>query len=775
MTFIHPLLLGGLLLVGIPVLIHLVMRQKPKRLMFPAVRFLLQRQHSNRRRLQLRHIILLALRMLLIAAICVGLARPRVLSERLNLAADQPVAAVMIFDTSFSMGYVAGGRTRLEAAVEQGLNILKTFPDGSRIAVLDTAEQGGEWLAPVGSAKELARDKIGGLDLKPISLPVTSQLATALEMLSRQDLNASSGEDVIPRFIYVFSDRTEACWDAGSVESLKRVRDQIPQPGVHAVFIDVGVDSPADLAIADLRLERQAISPHEHMVLEATIAATGEAYDTQVECLVDGEPIDQRPIRLSPSQSEVIRFQLAPGQSGAMRSQHGGWTPGYHQAVIKLGTSDAALPFNDVRYATFFVGGSRKVLVITDHRSEDENKEPKDPIWAFALRSGKVFDCDVKLTTEAARLSPKELAAYRAVCLLNVASPTEELWESLKQYVDQGGGLAVIPGMDPDRNAYNQEKGQGLLPARLDQPVLLAGNSSQALNWADAKRHPLITPFLEWRTKNAVDFFQREGPQVSRYFKLEVRPDVADDIISFSDKSPAILERRFDRKQVRGRVLLFTMPLDDAALSYQGKRKPVNDFNETSFYLVLAQRAMGYLAGDTEEANVNFLCGQSVPVSLPANVRFPSYTVVGPGLKGQEAIVNRAEKQVELNLTQAIQPGNYKLLGNESRVSAFTLNVPSEENRLTRVPIEQIESLLGEGAVISADKTIDLGEALQNHWSQPVELLPTLMILLLLLLAVENLLANKFYRKEPEAKGSGVGGQGSGHKEAVPDSVIPLA
>jgi len=58
--------------------------------------------------------------------------------------------------------------------------------------------------------------------------------------------------------------------------------------------------------------------------------------------------------------------------------------------------------------------------------------------------------------------------------------------------------------------------------------------------------------------------------------------------------------------------------------------------------------------------------------------------------------------------------------------------------------------------VINADQKIDLSEALQNHWSQPVELLPTLMILLLLVLAVENLLANKFYRREPESKEPGV-------------------
>jgi len=761
MTFIHPLLLGGLLLVGIPVLIHLVMRQKPKRLMFPAVRFLLQRQHSNRRRLQLRHIILLTLRMLLIAAICLALARPRVLSERLNIGADQPVAAVMIFDTSFSMGYVAGGKTRLEAAIEQGLNVLKTFPDGSRIAVLDTSEQGGEWLAPIGSAKELAREKIAGLDLKPVGFPVTSQLSTALEMLSRQHLNAGS-EEAVPRFIYVFSDRTEACWDVGSVESLKRIRDQIPSPGVQAAFIDVGVDSPADLAIADLRLERQAISPHEHMVLEATIAATGEAFDTHVECLVDGDPIDQRPIRLGPGQSEVMRFE------------RGKWTPGYHQVVVKLGTSDAALPFNDIRYATFSVSGSRKVLVVTDRRSEDKYKDPQDPIFAIALRSGRAFDCDVKLTPEAARLSPKELGAYRAVCLVNVASPSEELWESLKQYVDQGGGLAIIPGPDPDRSAYENDKALALMPARWGKLVSLPRGSSLKWNWAEAKKHPLLAPFQEWRAKNNVDFFQLGlEPRVFRYWKVEPRKGAADDVISYDSKEdiPALLESRFDRKQIRGRVLLFTTALDLAEMHPEDHSKQWNDYLETSFFPVMPQRAVGYLAGDTEDANVNFLCGQSVPVVLAANVRFPSYTIIGPGLKGQEAIVNRAEKQVELNITQAIQPGNYKLLGKEAVISAFTLNVPPEENRLTRVPTEQIESLLGEGAVINADQKSDLSEALQNHWSQPVELLPTLMILLLLLLAVENLLANKFYRREPESKEPAVSAQTSEVKETISGAV----
>ena len=75
-----------------------------------------------------------------------------------------------------------------------------------------------------------------------------------------------------------------------------------------------------------------------------------------------------------------------------------------------------------------------------------------------------------------------------------------------------------------------------------------------------------------------------------------------------------------------------------------------------------------------------------------------------------------------------------------------------EESRLDRVPPEQIEALLGEGSLMTIDQKISLSEALQSHWSQPIELLPLLMIVILLVLAVECLLANKFYRHEPQEK-----------------------
>ena len=66
-TFVNLSLLAlGGLFVAMPILLHLAMRQKPKHQVFPALRFLQQRETTNRRRLQLRQWLLLLLRCLVV-------------------------------------------------------------------------------------------------------------------------------------------------------------------------------------------------------------------------------------------------------------------------------------------------------------------------------------------------------------------------------------------------------------------------------------------------------------------------------------------------------------------------------------------------------------------------------------------------------------------------------------------------------------------------------------------------------------------------------------
>src|SRR5258708_24824037 len=78
MVLTHPLLLFGLLLAAIPVILHLLMRAKPKKLIFPALRLIQNRKRTNTRRMRLRQVWLLLLRMAVIAVLALAIARPSV-------------------------------------------------------------------------------------------------------------------------------------------------------------------------------------------------------------------------------------------------------------------------------------------------------------------------------------------------------------------------------------------------------------------------------------------------------------------------------------------------------------------------------------------------------------------------------------------------------------------------------------------------------------------------------------------------------------------------
>src|SRR5262249_6204008 len=230
MTFVFPVLLGGVVLIGIPVLIHLIMRQKPKILPFPAFRFLVQRSKKNLRKLRLRHLLLLVLRMLLIVALCLALARPKLFHSGLTLSGDRPAAAILVFDTSYSMGYKSGdGATRLDDAKTRGLELLNELPEGSRVAILDTAEtvsSRGEWQPSL----HQARERIKELKLKPSNASASQRLQGAHRMfvaLARSKDDNPPVKDVA-RFLCVFSDRTRASWDPARLSQLYDAGDQIP-------------------------------------------------------------------------------------------------------------------------------------------------------------------------------------------------------------------------------------------------------------------------------------------------------------------------------------------------------------------------------------------------------------------------------------------------------------------------------------------------------------------------------------------------------------------
>src|SRR3954451_12092708 len=106
MTFLTPLFLAGLAAIGIPVLIHLIQREKKRVVEFPSLMFVRRIPYQSVRRRRIRHWALLLLRAAAIALIVFAFARPFV--HQSASAATVTVGArelVILLDQSASMGY----------------------------------------------------------------------------------------------------------------------------------------------------------------------------------------------------------------------------------------------------------------------------------------------------------------------------------------------------------------------------------------------------------------------------------------------------------------------------------------------------------------------------------------------------------------------------------------------------------------------------------------------------------------------------------------------
>jgi hypothetical protein len=731
MDFIHPYLLAGLALAGLPVLLHLIMRQRPRLLPFPAFRFLRQRHLSNRRKLRLQNLLLLLVRMLVIAALCLALARPRLTADPLPTGDTRAVTAVLLFDTSPSMEYTSAGQTRLDDARLRARELLDEMAEGSQVALLDSGDEltaeGEQWLSSA-----VARSRLDALHIRPAAGPLNPHIDRALRLLQK----AGEAEDAPPRFLYIISDRTRACWDGRSA------RVNRPE-NVAIVFVDVGIDTPHDLAIDKVEVVPPVVPPGETVRIQVSVRATGAAVDTELTCQLDNEPQKDQPpdmqvVKLEPGQSRLYVFERTAPRPAPGSNEH------TYPLTVRLASSDA-LAFNNTRYATFQTRPRRSVLTLVDSSTPVKKVGPWTP-WQLSIEEVKAFSCEVKSLQEAEQLDAKQLAAYPAVCLFQ-AAPSAALWSKLAAHVARGGGLVIVPGGQEIAAADFNRSGAALLPSRLEKVVEVSAEKP-AIPWSPWKgQHPITAFFLETiRTNANVDFADpATQPAVNAYWDVKPQDKDASVLATFATPGtpPALLERIVGK----GHVLMLTTPLDARFL--EGTRRWHNYWQGGSFGLVLVDRICRYLAGDESHPELSFLCGQQVQVALQPPLDTPPYTLQGPGLSLAESSLEVPAGETQLPLPQAVTPGNFSILDGKNRlVAGCSVNIRPEESLLERVPAEEIEAALGPKSVLQVGRALTLEDALQGLHAPPLELLPWLMIATLLVLAGESLLANYFNRRK---------------------------
>jgi len=558
MSFLNAALIAGVGLAGVPFLIHLLNRRRYRETIWAAMAFLQAAVKRHATRMRLEDVLLMALRMLVVALVALAVARPTLTGRwtgLVGLARRSSTAAIILLDSSYSMGAMRGGETRFDRARNTAREIVRTLPRGasSAAAVLlvnDRVEpivgQLNHDLNAVDRALARARLSDGGTDL-------VAALTLVRDTLLPQ-VKAARTE------VHILTDGQSRPWTQGGLplaDLLAEVASQatvtietFPPAGTENLAV-TAVGGP-DLTGADHTTRDVLPSVHTACTVRATVRHFGrQAIEAlPVDLWLDDRVVDQQVIpRLEAGgrQRVVFRFRVA--------------SPGTHRvrAVVVPGPTDR-LPADNTRFHSLFVYDQIRVLVV-DGDPRPGPFESESDYLRLALSPVDLDDPDAPflITTDVCTLEEVEgmrLAEYAIVAFANVAGVSQALAERLARFVTDGGGFVLFLGDRVDLRDYNDvlfAGGKSLLPARLTALVGDPNDRERTVGVAaGGLTHYLVNHYKP--TDTTLD-------QIRVHAAIDTDPAGVPDtevVLRYTDGRPFVLTRRVGL----GHVILVTTTAD---------------------------------------------------------------------------------------------------------------------------------------------------------------------------------------------------------------------
>jgi hypothetical protein len=704
MGFLTPALLGGIALIAIPVALHLVMRRQPREFVFPALRFVQQRRDANRRKLKLRHLLLLALRCLLIALLAAALARPTLKGTGLKGKEGAPLAVSLVIDNSLRMQYVHQNQSRLERATDTALELVEKLPE--EVAVCDLGRAANGFAPDLSAAASRLRNLRATAQARPLADVIVEAIRLAAEQEDRR------------QEVFVFSDLTSAAWPE---DGRKAINEELAKaPDVRIYVVDCGVASPQNAALGPLAIRRTILRPGEPLHIEAPVASNLKSEAPLVELrLADdegrSEKRNQQIAQFDEKGQARITFDVADLPLGT------------HQGSVQLTAADP-LSVDNTRYFTVEVRPPAKVLLLGE-RAEDA-RFVREAISPSLEAGSNRFECEVGTFDKAADAS---LEQFNAVLLMDPGPLPEELWNRLWEFASAGGGVGIFLGHNAtgELEAFNAEAPQRLLPGKLKR-------ISRNATYLRPRRidHPALTGLRDY-----AEAIPWQACQVASYWQFDQPSGEAYVVAAYANDEPAIYERATGR----GRVLVTTTPFSDP-LQPEG-REPWNVLPAQAWpFVALCDQLVGYLAQEGDE-RLEYAAGETARIRLGPAQQVENFVLHLPDGQAMSRVATTGENELAVSVTDAL--GNYRLTagGQSQRLNrGFSVNVPPEVSELSRLEPKVLTESLPKERVRLADNL----EAVENYVDigrSGRELYPLAIALVALIWGSEHILANRFYRE----------------------------
>ncbi len=682
MSFLAPAFLAALGALAIPVIVHLVNRERREVVAFPSLMFLRKVSYRAVRRQKLRHLLLLAMRCLSLAIIAAAFARPFFTRRSAALAAvGGGREIVVLLDRSYSMGYGDRWRRATDAARQAvaGLGAadratLVGFDATPRVLTPPTSDA-----RRLAAALSAARPADGD-----------TRYAPALQLAAR----ILGGSNLPRREVVLISDFQRRGWNRPEAVSLPK--------GARLSTVDVSSPVSADAAVASVAVARDSSGGRPVITVSARLTNTGgSAAARQAALELNGRVMQTKAVSIPAAGALQVTFAALPVPATTSRG------------VVRL-TPDA-LAADDRYQFTISPDAALSVLLV-------EPAQPRQDQSLFATRALSLATRPAMRVdgVRADALRPADLAGRSLVILDEVAPPAAALRARLRDFVAAGGGLVIVPGdTRADWSAF--------LPVSVGTVVDRAADGGATLASIDYG-----SPVFElFAAPHAGDF---TAARFLRYRALRVSGDTGV-IARFDNGDPALVVRGLGA----GRVAMWASSLDtwwnDLPLQpvwvpfLHQLAKGVGRFTDSR---------NAYTIGEVLDLTRH---SELVPASAGPAASRPSMDVVSPD--GNHTRLAPGDQRPAISLDEQ---GFYEIRavgGPASPGAPVAVNVDPAEADLSHMPPAELVAAVGADtssrAAAGEEQTLEQRERSQTLWWY-------LLLGAMVLLAAETVLANRLSR-----------------------------
>ena len=728
MAFLNPLFLFGLLAAGIPLIIHLWNRRRVVTIDFSSLMFLTAAHRENARRFQLRQLLILFLRMLIVALIALALARP-------FLTLGLPIASVraktdlvIVLDNSYSMAYQDIDGVRFEKAKTLATDILNTLRHGDSAALIlmsDIPKPVFRQLTPdVGSVTETVKDT--AVSYRTTNVQPSIELAHEILAESEQ----------LNKEIYLISDFAQNGWQNWS---------RLPnRSGARISLIPVARGEAHNTSIKEIRPSNQLIGVNLPLQLNVTTVnhSIAPLEEDILTLFIGGEK--QKSMSFSVGANESLNTTLI----------HNFSTPGTHIGYFTL-TEDRLNIDNRCYFALNVLGEVRVLcvgeeteyltLALNPHNVSDLLLPTGDPVSKNQKNNSGVLILPTQCTPIEFETFPLE--DYDVIILADMPKISRRTNAQLQEFIRHGKSIIAFVSSHSDSKIYN-ERSNVWLPAQL-------GNT---LTWTPPQRvhtyqeeHPIFDVF------SSDGFSTQYAPQF--YNGVTLYPLSESNVIArFGDDTPFLVER----SQGTSIVLLYNCGLlTQQATTSTSTTVYTNDLLVNPYFLPMLQQSVLYAAtasnnllaweghiGDTYTASYPQSAGGKASIRLKSTVgEWNNDTSKPDASEIDGSIVVPIAEDGTLRFQGTERPGIYQVeVQTQSRIQRdfFAANVDTTEGDLTEIPLERAAARVGaetatdqetEGVAIEAD-AYNINRHGREIWGE-------LLILVVCLMLLESFLSNR--------------------------------